>query len=283
MNSNIQPKTASYSGGLSFVEPPRYSKPMNDLGGLYVSVHSDQGSVSKSALLDFVRDAVVGAGYDPDGHARSGFPVAHGVVAHRYHLWFYDKLTAVAVVPKLTDNARFLASLVVEQAGNHEVEVEGDTIRDTIDQLCKLHDISVTEAERIAACQEAKRLWAARSGDHVTAPKRDVSRIEQSGRFIVDDAGRKIAEMYPGTSPDAKQAIKRRLVQSFNALPDLVGVLLRADKEGGLWQALYNEGITDSYDAALAASLNALGDDGIADVAARYELDPERIRAKLGE
>ncbi|MGF6604022.1 hypothetical protein P3T23_008777 [Paraburkholderia sp. GAS448] len=102
-----------------------------------------------------------------------------------------------------------------------------------------------------------------------------------SGRFIIDKDHRKIAEMYqPGDSPAEMEAIKRRIVGSFNALPDIVGVLMRADKEGALWQALCNEGITDSYDAALASAVKALGEAGIAEVALRAELDPDSIRAK---
>jgi hypothetical protein len=102
-----------------------------------------------------------------------------------------------------------------------------------------------------------------------------------SGRFIIDQDHRKVAEMYQPDSPVEMEAIKRRIVGSFNALPDLVGVLLRADKEGALWQALSNEGITGKYDEALSCAVKALGDVGIADVAHRYELDPEAIRAKL--
>lgn len=108
--------------------------------------------------------------------------------------------------------------------------------------------------------------------------------LEPSGRYIIDQDHRKIAEMYqPGDSPAETEAIKRRIVRSFNALPDLVGVLMRADKEGALWQALFNEGITDAYDAALKDAVEALGETGIADVALLYELDPNSIRAKLGE
>lgn len=61
----------------------------------------------------------------------------------------------------------------------------------------------------------------------------------------------------------------------------MVGVLLRANKEGTLWQALYNEGITDAYDEVLSEAVKALGDDGIALVAQRYELDPDVIRAAV--
>lgn len=103
-----------------------------------------------------------------------------------------------------------------------------------------------------------------------------------SGRFITDEQGRKVAEMFqPGDSPAEREAIKSRIVGSFNALPSLVGVLLRADKEGALWQALYNEAITDAYDAALSDAVKALGDEGVATVAHLYELDVEVIRAKI--
>lgn len=115
-------------------------------------------------------------------------------------------------------------------------------------------------------------------------PERKSISLVPSGRFIIDQDHRKIAEMYqPGDSPAEMEAIKSRVVRSFNALPDLIGVLMRADKEGALWQALFNEGITDSYDVALAGAVSALGEDGIADIALRYELDPDSIRAKLVE
>ncbi|MDR5799079.1 MULTISPECIES: hypothetical protein [Caballeronia] len=105
--------------------------------------------------------------------------------------------------------------------------------------------------------------------------------LTPSGRFITDDRGRKIAEMFqPGDSPAEQEAIKRRLVGSFNALPSIVGVLIRADKEGTLTRALYNEGITDAYDEALGQAVQALGAEGIAMVAHRYELEPEVIHAK---
>jgi hypothetical protein len=111
-----------------------------------------------------------------------------------------------------------------------------------------------------------------------------IPQLIPSGRFIIDQDRRKVAELFqPGDSPAEAEAIKSRIVRSFNALPDLVGVLMRADKDGGLWQALYNEAITDAYDAALKSALKALGDAGIADIAFRYELDPESLRAKLGE
>jgi hypothetical protein len=106
--------------------------------------------------------------------------------------------------------------------------------------------------------------------------------LKPSGRFITDGEGRKVAEMLqPGDSPVEQEAIKGRMVRSFNVLPALVGVLLRADNEGALWQALHNEGITDAYDVALSEAVKALGDDGVATVAHRYELDPEVVRAKV--
>ena len=102
------------------------------------------------------------------------------------------------------------------------------------------------------------------------------------GRFIRDGQNRMIAEvLQPGDSVAEQESIKRRIVRSFNALPDLVGVLLRADKEGALSTALYNEGISDAYDVALAKAVSALGDEGIVTVAQRYELDLDGILAKI--
>ncbi|KAF7962628.1 hypothetical protein AWV80_19410 [Cupriavidus sp. UYMU48A] len=200
--------------------------------------------------------------------------------------------------PALSDKASELASLVIEQADRCGFEVERDAIRAAVDQFCKLQGIAATEAERISACEEAERLWLDKqtqtalndpsvvpsSGSDGRLLVRKSITLEPSGRYIIDQHHRKIAEMYqPGDSPAETEAIKRRIVRSFNALPDLVGVLMRADKEGALWQALYNEGITDAYDAALKDAVEALGQTGVADVALLYELDPNSIRAKLGE
>lgn len=104
--------------------------------------------------------------------------------------------------------------------------------------------------------------------------------LAPSGRFIVDQQGRKVAEMFhPGESPAEQEAIKRRIVGSHNALPDLIGVLLRANADKGVDTVMYGEGISDAYGAALHAALAALGDGGIADVAHRYELDAQDIHA----
>ncbi|WP_205804567.1 hypothetical protein [Burkholderia sp. Ac-20365] len=119
-------------------------------------------------------------------------------------------------------------------------------------------------------------------GGEPVEPRQPGIKLVLSGRFITDAEHRKVAEMYqPGESVLEGEMLKRRIVGSFNALPDLVGILLRADKEGALWQALYNEGITDSYDVALANAVKALGDAGVIDVAHRYELDIEAVRAKV--
>ena len=46
------------------------------------------------------------------------------------------------------------------------------------------------------------------------------------------------------------------------ALIDLVGVLLRANGEGALWQALANEGITDAYMQSMNQAMKVLGPKG---------------------
>ncbi|WP_425953220.1 hypothetical protein [Ralstonia pseudosolanacearum] len=142
-----------------------------------------------------------------------------------------------------------------------------------------LHNLREHELGRVGVTREAWTNAVAEQAGKQSAAKSLT--LKPSGRFITDDQGRKVAEMFqPGDSPAEQEAIKSRIVGSFNALPGLVGVLLRADKDGGLWQALYNEGITDAYDGALSDAVKALGEDGIAMVAHRYELDPESIRAK---
>lgn len=121
-------------------------------------------------------------------------------------------------------------------------------------------------------------------GHHPLQPTPLAIPEHSSASSFLNQDHRKIAEMYQHSdSPAETEAIKNRIVRSFNALPDLVGVLMRADKEGGIWQALYNEGITDAYDAALKSALEAIGEAGIADIAFRYELGPEILRAKLAE
>ena len=102
-----------------------------------------------------------------------------------------------------------------------------------------------------------------------------------SGRFIVDQEHRKVAQMHqPGDSVAEQEAFKHRIVGSFNALPDLVGVLLRADSNGAVREGLLQEGITDAFDAAMTQAVRALGEAGIADVAHRYEIDPQAIHSR---
>lgn len=106
--------------------------------------------------------------------------------------------------------------------------------------------------------------------------------LRPSGRFIIDEQGRKVAEMFqPGESPAEQEAIKRRLLGSYNLLPALVGVLLRVDRDGALQHALDNEGMPDAYAGVFLEAVKVLGDEGVAMVAHRYELDPEVIRAKV--
>ncbi|CAB3753991.1 hypothetical protein [Paraburkholderia humisilvae] len=130
-------------------------------------------------------------------------------------------------------------------------------------------------------CRSISSTWAPPGGLKLSDSK--AIALFPSGRFITDGDHRKVAEMFqPGDSPLEMEMIKRRIVGSFNALPGLVGVLMRADKESALWQAISKEGIADSYAIALSEAVIALGDSGIAEVAHRYELDPDAICAKQG-
>lgn len=56
------------------------------------------------------------------------------------------------------------------------------------------------------------------------------------------------------------------------ALIDLIGVLLRANTEGGLWLALSNEGITDAYTQSVTSGLQTIGTNGIAEIERRYDV-----------
>ncbi|MYM92418.1 hypothetical protein [Duganella vulcania] len=68
------------------------------------------------------------------------------------------------------------------------------------------------------------------------------------------------------------------------ALLDLVGVLLRADREEALSDVLHNEGIGDAYAQAMVEALKALGRDGVAVIAHRYETAvPAELQAMLAE
>jgi len=71
-----------------------------------------------------------------------------------------------------------VAYLVIEQADSHGFKVEGDAIRDAVDQFCKLYGIAATEAERVAACYEAERQWANKqAGDALKLPYGDNPRV----------------------------------------------------------------------------------------------------------
>ncbi|WP_321967058.1 hypothetical protein [Burkholderia cepacia] len=77
---------------LIYVEPPRYCRPMNAVGGLYMKVRCPTGRASAEDLLSFVRADVIAAGYDPDGDGFCTLPTVAGVVARSYALWFYDRV-----------------------------------------------------------------------------------------------------------------------------------------------------------------------------------------------
>lgn len=111
--------------------------------------------------------------------------------------------------------------------------------------------------------------------------------LQPSGRFITDKLGRKVAEMMqPGDSVSEQETYKRRLVGSFNALPTLFGVLLRADADGKLSNVLYAEGLSDAYEVVFKEALTAMGESGVAEMLQRYELEPSAINTfaeKTGE
>ncbi|KWN06424.1 hypothetical protein WT83_27470 [Burkholderia territorii] len=79
----------------SYIAAPRYVKPDNNLGGLYIEVRSAQGRADPADLLEFVRRDVAAAGYDPDGAGTCSLPITAGVVARSYAMWFYTKARTV--------------------------------------------------------------------------------------------------------------------------------------------------------------------------------------------
>lgn len=84
----------------------------------------------------------------------------------------------------LTDNARHLASLVIEQAHRNGLEVEGDAVRDAVDQFCKLQGVPATEAERVSACEEAERQWRDKKADATVQETLKVRHRLSDGRFV---------------------------------------------------------------------------------------------------
>lgn len=91
----------THTPNFSYVAAPRYVKPDNNLGGLYIEVRSAKGRADPADLLEFVRRDVVAAGYDPDGDGTCSLPITDGVVARRYAMWFYTKaLTALRPAPE---------------------------------------------------------------------------------------------------------------------------------------------------------------------------------------
>lgn len=76
-----------------------------------------------------------------------------------------------------------------------------------------------------------------------------------------------------GGSPElgAPATVSRSKEQE--ALIDLLGVLLRANAENGVWQAMHNEGICDAYMAAVEQGIDVLKEHGLAhEVERRYEI-----------
>lgn len=68
---------------------------------------------------------------------------------------------------------------------------------------------------------------------------------------------------------------------ALSALLTLAGVLLRADQDRAIRDAIHNEGMDDSYCSALFHALSALGDDGLSELAHTYELDLEFVRSQM--
>lgn len=144
-------------------------------------------------------------------------------------------------------------------------------------------DGSIAEAYAI---DDKGQIWGCLPGRENEKPAfvRDHHILQPSGRFITDKTGRKIAEMFqPGDSVAEQEAYKRRLVGSFNQLPSLIGVLLRADADGRLSQVLYSEGISDAFEDVLKESLEAIGPEGVAEMIQRYEINEASVQPYLAQ
>lgn len=68
----------------------------------------------------------------------------------------------VGKVPELTDKARLAVRLFVHQVDEYGFEIEVESIRGNVDQLCTLSQVALTEDERVAATKEVERQLAER-------------------------------------------------------------------------------------------------------------------------
>ncbi|MGY2488272.1 hypothetical protein [Cupriavidus sp. CP313] len=83
--------TSAVKPRLAISEGPVFSAPLNAPPGPYVQAICQSGRAPAATLLEFVREAVLKAGYDPDGKGVIGPPTVHGIAACTYAMWFYDK------------------------------------------------------------------------------------------------------------------------------------------------------------------------------------------------
>ncbi|QYY33702.1 hypothetical protein K2O51_31140 (plasmid) [Cupriavidus pinatubonensis] len=101
------------SAALRIIEGPEFCAPMNGRAGLYVQVLSQRGRVPAAVLLEFLRNAVKEAGFDPDGEGLVGLPTVRGITARTYGMWFFTRVQPAQVKPA-DDGPHFV---VIQEGG----------------------------------------------------------------------------------------------------------------------------------------------------------------------
>jgi len=118
------------------------------------------------------------------------------------------------------------------------------------------------------------------SGDD--AEKLDQLGDDGDGRFpmLAGDLRRSVEAVIAQVMEEEATPVALQTPQGV-ALSDLVGVLLRANAEGAVDAVLANEGISDAFEQAMEGAAHALGPEGLAVVAHRYEIDPAVVRKMI--
>ncbi|WP_323016406.1 hypothetical protein [Castellaniella sp.] len=78
---------------MKIIKGPEYVAPKNHLAGLNLELMGTrEEAMSRRKVMACVADAVRAEGYDPDGKAEVGFPVACDDESKTLSVWFYEKL-----------------------------------------------------------------------------------------------------------------------------------------------------------------------------------------------
>jgi hypothetical protein len=75
---------------INLLDGPRYIKPINDTGGLYMQLLRPS-DVSIKELHPELKRLAAKHGFKAEGRARIGPPCSHGIDTVTHAVWFYDR------------------------------------------------------------------------------------------------------------------------------------------------------------------------------------------------